>query len=179
MNDIIKEDLLSILSNAIEIIKKGDVLGLKELSNHTIHNASIFQDEDSVSIAVIIYSLSKILERGKPDTTQIINLMQEGIQNLEKGDGESYKAIIKELFRFVSQVDTKIKLYIEEVVKQAEIKKGSKIYDHGVSLGQAASILGISQWELMSYVGKTRIADVDYERPDVIEKIKFTRGLFG
>ena len=178
MNEIIKEDLISILSNAIEILKKGDILGLKELSNHTIHNASIFQDEDSVSIAVIIYSLSKILERGKPDTNKVITLMQESIKNLEKGNVESYKAIVKELFRFVSQVDTKLKLYIEEVVRQAEIKKGSKIYDHGVSLGQAASILGISQWELMNYVGKTRIADVEYERPDVIEKIRFTRGLF-
>ena len=178
MNETIKEDLINILTNAIEILKKGDNFKLKKLSNHTIHNASIFQDKDSVSIAVIIYSLSKILERGKPDPTEIINLMQQGTDYLKKGDAESYKAIVKELFRFVSLVDTKLKLYIDEVIKQAEIKKGSKIYDHGVSMGQAASVLGISQWELMNYVGKTRIIDAGFERPDVIEKIKFTRGLF-
>ena len=178
MNEIIKNDIINTLTNTIEIIKKGDNFKLKDLSNHTIHNASIFQDEDSVSIAVVIYSLSKILERGKPDTTQVITLMQGGMDYLKKGDVESYKAIIKGIFKFVSNIDSKLKLYIDEVVEQAEIKKGTKIYDHGVSLGQAASILGISQWELMNYVGKTRIVDTMYERPDVIDKIKFTRGLF-
>lgn len=178
MNDTIKEDLISILNNAVQIIKEGDTVALKKLSNHTIHNASIFQDKDSVSIAVIIYSISKIIERGKPDTSHLIDLMKQGISFLEKGDIESYKAIVKELFKFISQIDSKLKLYIDEVIEQAEIKKGSKIYEHGVSLGQAASILGISQWELMNYVGKTRIVDTAYERPDIIEKIKFTRGLF-
>lgn len=178
MNDTIKEDLISTLTKAIEIIKEGNTFKLKKLSNHTIHDASIFQDEDSVSVAVIIYALSKILERSKPDTATLIELMHQGVQFLHNGDMESYKTIVKEIFHFVSKIDTKLKLYIEEVVKQAEIKKGTKIYDHGVSLGQAASILGISQWELMNYVGKTRISDAVYERPEVIEKIIFTRGLF-
>ena len=178
MNKIIKEDLINILTDAISIIKKDDMPELKQLSNHTIHNASIFQDEDSVSVAVIIYALSKIIERGNPKTDKVIDLMNQAIQKLKQDDMMSYKAIIKELFEFISHVDSKLKLYIDEVITQAEIKKGTKIYDHGVSLGQAANILGISQWELMNYVGKTRMIDKEYDRPDTIEKIKFTRGLF-
>lgn len=178
MNKIIKNDLINILSDAIEIIKKNEIPKLKELSNHTIHNASIFQDEDSIAVAVIIYAISKIMERGNPKPDKTINLMSQAIKHLEKDDLMSYKAIIKELFEFISHIDSKLKMYIDEVITQAEIKKGNKIYDHGVSLGQAASILGISQWELMNYVGKTRVSDSAYDRPDVIEKIKYTRGLF-
>ena len=55
MDKIIKKDILSIISKTIAILKikeEKDIIELKELSNHTIHNASIFQDEDSVSIAI-------------------------------------------------------------------------------------------------------------------------------
>ena len=178
MDPTVKKDIISVLEEAIQIIKEGNIYRLKELSNHTIHNASIFQDDDSISVAVIIYSLSKVLERAKPNTANIIKHMHQAIDFLQKDDYQSFKAISKEMFKFISHVDTKLKLYIEEVVKQAEIKKGTKLYDHGISMGQAASILGISQWELMNYVGKTRIYDESREGSDILKKIKFTRGLF-
>src|SRR3989344_9523517 len=52
-------------------LKQNDSIKLKELSNQTIHAASIYQDTDSISIAIITYSLSKILER--KDTMRIKN----------------------------------------------------------------------------------------------------------
>ncbi|MBW2971160.1 hypothetical protein KY320_03295 [Candidatus Woesearchaeota archaeon] len=178
MEPTIKEDLINILAKALEIINQGNFFELKELSNHTIHNASIFQDEYSVSIAVIMYALSKILERGKPKLDTINSLMKDAVQVLSKDDWDSYKAITKEMFKFIADIDSRLKLFIDEVVRQAEIKKSSKIYYHGISLGQAASILGVSQWELMNYVGHTKMMDEGYERPDVVEKVKFTRSLF-
>ena len=66
MNDNVKRDILRTLNRTVEILKEKDVTDLtelKELSNTTVHNASIYQDEDSVSVAVLIYSLSKIFER--------------------------------------------------------------------------------------------------------------------
>ena len=57
MHDILKKDIVTVLTRLSEIIKiknDTDFLELKELSNHVIHNASVFQDEDSVSVAVLI-----------------------------------------------------------------------------------------------------------------------------
>ena len=54
-------DILSILQETLTALKKGDYTALKEISNHTIHNASIFQDQDSLSIAVLIYAVHKIM----------------------------------------------------------------------------------------------------------------------
>ena len=51
MNDIIREDIIKILERVIDILavkETKDIIELKELSNHTIHNASIFQDKDSI-----------------------------------------------------------------------------------------------------------------------------------
>jgi hypothetical protein len=178
MDSTVKKDLLSILTDTISILKTKDTTSLKELSNHTIHNASIFQDQDSLSIAVIIYSISKILDRGHHDTRQIITLMEQAIMKLNHDDDNGYRAVTKKLLTLITNVDTRLKLFIEEVVHQAEIKKGTKIYDHGISLGQASALLGVSQWEMMNYIGKTQIQEAPFSRPDVIEKIKFTRSLF-
>ena len=55
--------VLKILQETKKAVKEEDVIELKRLSNKTIHSASIHQDTDSIMIAVILYSLSKILER--------------------------------------------------------------------------------------------------------------------
>jgi len=182
MDKIIKKDILSIISKTIEILKtkeEKDLIELKDLSNHTIHNASIFQDEDSVSIAILIYSLSKIIERkfGELDFRPILNLLAKSSNYLKKGSNKEYRKTIKGLFSLISKIDTKLKLYIGEVIQQAQIKKGSQLYRHGISLERASEILGISQWELMGYIGHTKIADTE-AKVDIRSRLNFTRGLF-
>ena len=183
MDKIIKKDILSIISKTIEILKikeEKDIIELKELSNHTIHNASIFQDEDSISIAILIYSLSKIIERkfGELNFRPILNLLIASSDHLKKDNHKEYRKTIRELFSLISKIDTKLKLYIGEVINQAQIKKGSQLYRHGISLERASEILGVSQWELMGYVGHTKITDTQLGVFDVKSRLNFTRGLF-
>ncbi len=183
MNDTIKEDIIFILSAAIDILKvkeEKDTSELKELSNRTIHNASIFQDEDSVSIAILIYSLSKVIEREVDELNydNILFFLEKAKDYLSKNRIDDYRKIIKRAFTVISGMDSRLKLYIEEVINQAQIKKGSKIYEHGISLARAAEILGVSQWELMFYIGKTKIIDKTKENVDVKDRLKFARGLF-
>lgn len=182
MDKIIKKDILSIISKTIEILntkEEKDIIELKELSNHTIHNASIFQDEDSVSIAILIYSLSKVIERkfGELDFKPILNLLNSASNCLKKDCADGYRKTIKNLFSLISRIDSKLKLYIEEVIKQAQVKKGSQIYRHGISIERAAEILGISQWELMNYIGHTKITDAE-TKADIKSRLSFTRRLF-
>ena len=159
MNETIKRDILAILRQSVAAIGKRDILILKELSNHTIHNASIFQDPDSVTVATIIYALSKILDRRGHLGSSVIDAINRSIEALEHDRIDEFQNILHELLREISQIDSKIKLYIDQVISQAQIKKGSKIFEHGISVGRAAEILGISPWELMDYIGKTHIAD--------------------
>lgn len=182
MNEVVKKDILQVLSDAIDILKieeERDVADLRELSNHTVHNASIFQDEDSTSIAILIYSLSKVIERkeGKLNYNSILALLRNAKKNLEQNKTDSYRNTIGKLFRFISTIDNKLKLYIEEVINQAQIKKGGKLYEHGISLGRAADILGISQWELMFYIGKTRLTDIA-GGVGTKERLNYARSLF-
>lgn len=166
MKPEIKQDILSVLEEALKIIKREDIPALDELSNHTIHDASIYQDKDPITIAVVIYALSKIVHRSefKPEhwkevSETVIKDIEDAKAFLENDEDSEYRKVVKNILRQIGKVDDKLKLYIEDVLDKARIVKGSKLYGHGISVERAAELLGISQWELMSYVGKTQIVD--------------------
>ena len=167
---------MNILTRAKQLLKDRNLSALKELSNHTIHDASIFQDEDSITIAVLIYALSKIVERGNLNVKPFIQEIEEARLALAKQNYRLYKRTMTEIFQLVSGIDKKLRLYVEEVINQAKIKKSSKIYYHGISLARAASMLGISQWELMNYIGKTSITE--FSPGNVKKRLEFTRKIF-
>ena len=183
MIEIIKRDIISVLSKVAEILKvkeETDVAEIKELSNHVIHNASVFQDEDSISVAILIYSLSKIIERKQKDMDygKVLKMMNSAISSLNSNQDDSFRKSIKEMFNFIRTMDEKLKLYINEVINQAQIKKGCKLCEHGISVARASEVLGISQWELLHYLGKTTLIGQLEEPMNVIKRMKIARGMF-
>jgi len=53
------------------------------------------------------------------------------------------------------------------------------LYEHGLSIGKTAELLGINKWELMEYAGRTGISDVQENITiSMKDRIKFVRGLF-
>lgn len=182
MDEVVKKDILKLLSDVIDILsveEERDAADLRELSNHTLHNSSIFQDEDSISIMVLVYSLSKLIERqeGKMAYSTLLALLGSAKKNLQEDKTDAYRANIRKLFDFISTIDNKLNLYIGEVINQAQIKKGTKLYAHGISLARASEILGVSQWDLMSYVGNTTLTDIN-GGIGLKERINYARSLF-
>lgn len=178
MNEIVKRDILDILDSVPSLLAEGDVRNLKELSNHTIHNSSVFQDKDSVIIAVTVYSLYKLVENGTEVTEEIISRVREASEAMQKDNLKNFRKGMKDTIRIISSMAPQMKNYISDVLKSAHVKKSGKIYDHGISMAQAASILGVSQWDLMRYVGMQRTPD---ERGgiDVKKRLKLVESLFG
>lgn len=182
MEENVKKDLLSVLKETLIILnqKNPDSSYLKKLSDHVIHNASIYQDEDSISVAILIYSLSKLLDRLNAgfDYSKIKDLISNAIDFLENDNMESYQDFIAQIFSIISKADAKFTKYIGEVIDQASIKKGSKIYEHGISASKTAQILGISLWDFYRYLGVTNISDINSEISSVRDRLKFARKLF-
>lgn len=182
MEKIVREDLLKVLTATLGILNQPEpnTNELKELSNHTIHNASIFQDEHSISIAVLIYSLSKTIERVRDriSYSKIKNLLGLAKEYLEDDNLENYHEFIKKTFRIISKTDTKFRLYIQEVIRQASVRKGGKMYEHGVSAAKTAQILGISLWEFYDYLGATNIPDSEQNISSLRRRLDFARKLF-
>ncbi len=181
-----KRHVLNVLKKVKKSLEKKDYVKIKNLSNHIIHHASIYQEADIISIAVIIYSLSKIIEREDYKKEKNWNkfyqnyilYISNAIIALEKEDIEGFRNEIKYLRESIQNLSGKLKIYILEVFRKAKINKASRLYEHGISMEKTASILGISQWELAEYAGKTKIADVNLavtlpikQRIKIIEEI--------
>lgn len=179
MNETVRIDILKVIKSAISMIERDNIFGLKDLSNQTIHNSSIFQDNDSVGIAVIMYTLSKIFDRQKNIDKSVINILIKAKNSLFDYDIERFRRFLKKLFALISKEDKKTKMYLQEVISQAGVRKGSKIYDHGISLAQSANILGVSQWDMMDYLGKTKIADTFKEPINLRRRLATARKIFG
>lgn len=186
MEKIVKNRIIEISQDILNAVIKKDNVKLKILSNYTIHNASIFQDEDSISMATITYALSKIIERYKfKETKEFLNFYNNIITNLKQArkelvnnNIETYKNILKRLFKAIEEFDHKLALYVQRVIEKSKIKKGSVMFEHGISLARVADLLGISRWDLMNYIGKTRVFDIE-KAPSVKQRLNFTRKLFG
>ena len=183
MHDLVKRDILAVLNELAEILKAKeeiDIVQMKELSNHVIHDASVFQDEDSISVAVLIYSLSKVIERKQKDLdySKVLDMMRLCILNLNNNDDTSFRKSAQRIFSFIRSIDEKLRLYISEVISQARVKKGCKLCEHGISTARAAEVLGISQWELMHYLGKTTLIDKLSEPINVSKRLKIARSIF-
>lgn len=181
MNPIVKKDILNVLKEAIEIVRRGELFRLRELSDHVIHNVSIFQDKDSISVAVTIYALSKLYKYAKEVDQFVLPHLINAANYLEQGKMVEYDRDMKHIIKDIGEKDSKTKYYISDVLEMAQIKKASKMYEHGISMGQVADALGISQWDLMEYVGKTRITeqfDPKKQKSNVMKKMEFTRKLF-
>ena len=176
------ENILRILESSIKCIGEEDTVKLKELSDHTIHSASAEQDPDNVAVAVIVYSLSKIIERGAfkdfPEfKKKTISLIKETISSIKAKDDTLTHKNLSETRELIEKFSGKLKEYIKDVFRKASINKASKIYEHGISQERTASLLGITMFELASYAGQKDI-DGEEKTIDVKKRIKFAEAIF-
>jgi hypothetical protein len=182
-----KEHILNTLRKVKIAFKNEDYIEIKNLSDKVIHNCSIDQDPDCIAVAVIIYSLSKLIERESYKTEkQWPKFFKEYIKNidgaitaLEKDDIEAFRDRIIQIRGLIQNLSGNLKKSIDYVFRKAQINKASRIYEHGISMEKTAKILGISIWELAEYVGKTGIGDVNLGiTMPVKERIKQAEDMF-
>ena len=181
------ENILRVLLEAKEAIEKDDSAKLKDLSNQTLHSSSISQDGSNVAVAVIVYSLSKIIERAEYRKekgwanfyAKIISSLDASISALENGDEPAFKESLKQIREAIDKLSGHLKKYIQDVFRKAKINKASKIYDHGISLEKTAKLLGVTMWELQSYAGQKHVPDMSLsETMNTKSRIKMVMEMF-
>lgn len=183
-----RENVIRILEETLRAFKQDEIMRLKELSNQTIHTASLSQDPDNIAIAVIVYSLSKIIERKQgystnPGWKKFYLGIKMGLENsitaLKRNDEVHLRNHIEDLRKKIEGVSGSLKKYIKDVFNKARINKASRIYEHGISMEKTAKLLGITLWDLASYSGQAGIADIPLNRTlKVKNRIKLAMEMF-
>jgi hypothetical protein len=160
-------NILRILKEARKAVEGDDANGLKNLSNQTVHSATVSQDADNVIVAVLIYSLGKVLERANYRNMEgwekfynsIMKNLDEATLALNKDNIESSRRSLGRIRNSLNEFEGDLGRYIKDVFRKAEINKAFKLYEHGLSTERTADILGINLWDLASYIGQSHIGD--------------------
>jgi len=183
-----RNNIIRILTETLKALEEGNIKELKDLSNQTIHDATTVQDQYSITIAVLIYSLSKIYEREfnynkfkgfKVYCYDCVRGLEVAKEKLENNDIQGFEDTLSKYIKNLNKVHIKLQQSIQDVFEQAKISKASRIHEHGISLGRTAELLGITRFDLMNYIGKTYIADAkEAFTIDPEKRLKFARSLF-
>jgi hypothetical protein len=180
-------DILTCLRKVKLALQQKDYVKIKNQSNHIIHGASISQNPDIISVAVILYALSKLIERETYKTYKAWPKfyknysmhIDHALSALEKKDMAKFRQEISEIRTLIKTLSGRLQKYIKDVFRKAQINKASRLYEHGISMSKTAKILGISVWELAEYAGGTGIADVNLAITMPIEKrVKLAERIF-
>ena len=182
-----RDNVLRILEETKKAIEKDDATEIKNLSNQTTNTASLTQDPDNIAVAVVVYSIGKIMERenyrgmrGWDNFYRIImSSLDRTIEDVREKDDEGFRKDIELIRKAINKLSGKLKKYIEEVFRKAQLNKASRLYEHGISMEQTAKLLGITMFELADYAGKTGISDVPVSRTlDSKARIKLAMEMF-
>lgn len=164
-----RKHILDILRQVRDAVQRNDYTKIKQLSNKFVHHSSIYQDADVIAVAVIIYSLSKMIEREdykkeknwKQFYNDYLRTIKNMIKALEKNDHKAFHNEVELNRRLLNKLSGNLKDNMKDVFNRAKINKASKIYEHGISMEKTAKILGITLWELAEYSGRSNFKHVN------------------
>lgn len=178
-------NILRIFREAREAMENADASKLRSLSDQTNNTASRTHDPDNIAVAVVIYSISKILERenyqGYPGWKKFYKntlvYFDKIIKELE--EGRDAGGTLKLMRGEIENISGKLRSYVRDVFRKAEINKASKIYEHGISLEKTAKLLGITMFELAGYAGQKQDGYVSEPNEKTLrERIKIAQEIF-
>ena len=177
-------DVLEVLRGAQSAIKQRQFAALHSLSNRILHCIMVYQERPLLDVAVAIYSLNKLLEEEKvqmrKDAARFISTvladLDDAIDAMEDRNFGAFESHIHHLLKEIQRVSRKVEMYTQSVLDFARVKKGSKLYEHGLSLGAASELTGASKWELMEASGKTVFRDESI--PIEEKRIRLVRKMF-
>ena len=183
MKEEIRQDISYVLQKAIDILnvkQAKDVEELKELSDHAIEDVVLHKDLDVISITVLIYSLYKIVQNlQEKEYRTILNELKNADRALQKQDLKQYNRSIKIIYSVIRKCDAQVKEHLQDVMQAARIKKGTALLEKGLSIGQAAGLMGLSNWDLQQYAARTTALRFEAETIPAKERMKLALTIFG
>lgn len=183
MKEVIKKELLEILLETIEILEnkeEKEIEELKELSDKSVEAVALYKDLDLISITVFVYSLYKIVNHLSPqDYQNILSELKFAKKNLSQNNLGEYNQNIKTVFSVITKCNAKIKDHLHDIMHAARIKKSAILLKKGLSIGQAAGLMGLSNWDLQQYAGQTIVLQSHQEAIPAKKRMALALKLFG
>ncbi len=183
MKEAIKKEIILVLAQTINVLSKGDIdeaEELKKISDQAVEHVALHKDLDLISVTVLVYSVYKVIQSMRAEDFQ--ELLQQltaaktALQNLNFG---VYNRSIRRCYEIVKSSNAEVKLHLQDIMQAARIKKGTALLERGLSIGQAAGLMGLSNWDLQQYAGKTTALEPDRQAVPAVKRLQLAYKLFG
>ena len=113
-------DLKEVIKEARSAFRKGNVQELRALSDRAVDCTALYQDKYSIATAVMIYSLSKLLNKESSFTHEQWNKFHKNIlieiknaeNSLTQNNIKGYGVALKKALMLIKSIDEKTSNYI-------------------------------------------------------------------
>lgn len=180
MKEVIRKEITYDLGQIQALLEKGsDPEQIRILSDHTISDVAAYKDMDMITITVLIYALYKIYPFALlEDKEQVLEHVSAAKVALAERNLGEYNAQIRTLYTFIQSKSSSVKDHLESVMQAARVKKGTVLLEHGLTIGQAAGLMGLSNWDLQEYASKTAVFEPTKETMLTSKRLKIAYSLF-
>jgi len=183
MKEVIRKEIILNLDETIKILEVKEVTDiekLKELSEKSIEFVAMHKDLDLVSITVMIYSLYKIVNNiPDKDRQDLLVEVKNAQKFIQQSNLHRYNKSIRTLFEIIKRTNNQIKEHFNDVMVAARIKKSASLLSKGLSIGQAAGLMGLSNWDLQQYAGHSTTYEEHKEKLPAVKRLRTALKLFG
>jgi len=183
MKEAIKKEIIHDLNRTIQILEKReakDIEELKVLSEQAIEDVALYKDLDLISVTVLIYSLYKIATCiPQEEYEDLLAELKFAKDHLEQTNLSRYNKSIKTLYKIIRKCNARVKAHLQDVMTAARIKKSESLLKRGLSIGQAAGLMGLSNWDLQQYAGKTTALEQHHESTPAKRRLLTALKIFG
>ncbi len=183
MKEEIRKEILYDITQTLKILnvrEVRDVEELKGLSDHAIEDVALHKDLDVISVTVLIYSLYKVVQLlSEVDYLRIVRELQQAQKMLQQLNYNGYNQSMRRLYHLVDTGNEKVREHLQDVMQAARIKKGTVLLEKGLSIGQAAGLMGLSNWDLQQYAAKTTALEIHTEGMNVEMRLQKAFSIFG
>ena len=181
MDKALHKEIIKILESVDLFLAENNIAAIRNWSDKLIDSITIYQDRDTIRVATMVYALSSILGREDASVKRFREMahvnIQKAIVNLKSKKIEEFRSQIIDILRGIMKLDAQFSEHVGTILRKAKIVKGSQMYEHGISPGRAAEILGITKWELMRKIGG--MDEPNIETRDVKSRYNFAKKIFG
>jgi hypothetical protein len=167
-----------------QAFKEENALVLRKRSNMLVRSAVLEGDSTLAKLGAVAYCLNKLLTkehirsspRWKDEKRALLNALTEA------GAAKTMRelnAALNGFFSKLTKIDKRAARYTQSMFDKAKVKLAADAYFLGLSLSQAAELLGADKKNVQYYIGITRASDKDPATLSIKERLRSFRIALG
>lgn len=169
-------ECLDKLSKAFD---RRNVRDLREVMNHCTGKLVTEEQHAYFLLALIAYILSKIIQKPRYKDPKIFKRIESSLSDAiafaKVNNTSALNDRLEKLLMDIAEMEKIDRRFVTNVVEKGRTKIAALLYAQGISLDRSIALTGARKQEVLSYTGKTMMADRFGKTLSAVERLKNAR----